>query len=404
MDKYILLHKDHAVAEFSTKRDTVLQAAIYKENIKELPLPLKRLLHNPVEFIESEDQTKYTINDDGCWLMEQWISDREIPANRDNLSKYLERGKTAREWMLENNAFSFTDCYWIKKERDDLCWSDIVAKKQDVDNLSLTHDENRLYHGVNSTLGGELEKYWFTNNGELWICKKTPKPYDVLNARELMASLIYEKQGYTKACHYDFVTDKTGDIVGCACKAFTDNQTELVTAYDLLEEYNMTQQDDVYEKIIDYSCAYGMDRNTAEKYMDMQTLVDYIITNRDRHQGNIGFLRDADTLQIIDVAPIFDSGSSKHLEGEQPEDTIHTKVNSLYPTEGECLSHVKDYFVLDVSKLPTIDEIEDILNQCSYISEYRKDQLLSLYEQKVDYVLQMQDRQLEIMDLDDTER
>lgn len=120
-------------------------------------MPLKRLLHNPVEFIESEDQTKYTINDDGCWLMEQWISDREIPANRDNLSKYLERGKTAREWMLENNAFSFTDCYWIKKERDDLCWSDIVAKKQDVDNLSLTHDENRLYHGVNSTLGGELE-------------------------------------------------------------------------------------------------------------------------------------------------------------------------------------------------------------------------------------------------------
>ena len=68
------------------------------------------------------------------------------------------------------------------------------------------------------------------------------------------------------------------------------------------------------------------------------------------------------------------------------------------------MSHVKDYFVLDVSKLPTIDEIEDILNQCSYISEYRKDQLLSLYEQKVDYVLQMQDRQLEIMDLDDTER
>ena len=28
MDKYILLHKDYAVAEFSTKRDTVLQAVI----------------------------------------------------------------------------------------------------------------------------------------------------------------------------------------------------------------------------------------------------------------------------------------------------------------------------------------------------------------------------------------
>lgn len=400
MNNYTLMHKDHKVVDFSMKRDAVLSATIYRSHINELPLPLKRLIHNETEFIESEDKYKYTVNEDGCWLVEQWLSDREVPANRDNITKYIQRGKTAREWMLNNNAFSFTDCYWIKKDNEILLWSDIVKRKQDIDCLPVRNDEKQFYNGTNSTLGGELEKYWFNTNGKLWLCKKTPKPYDVLNAREVIASLVYEKQGYGKACHYDYVNDSTNEVAGCACKAFTNDNTELVTAYDLLEEYNMTQQADVYEKIIDFACAYGMDRTVAEKHMDMQTIVDYLITNRDRHQGNIGFLRDADTLQIVDVAPVYDSGSSKHLEGERPEDTVNTKVNSLYPTEGECLQHVKDYSVIDLSKLPLVDEIKEILDKCSYISDYRKEQLLSLYEQKTEYIHELQDKQLEQEDWD----
>ena len=400
MNRYILLHKDNRVIDFSTKRDTVLAAVIYKSCVDHLPLPLKRILHNPSEFIESEDKDKYIVNDDGCWLVEQWISDREIPANRDNVKKYIQHGETAREWMLNNNAFSFTDCYWIKKEEDMLSWTDLLKKKQDIDCLPVTHNETQIYNGVNSTLGGELEKYWFNSNGRLWLCKKTPKPYDILNAREVIASLIYEKQGYEKACHYDFIKDRTNEVAGCACRAFTNENTELVTAYDLLEEYNMTQQADAYEKIIDFACSYGMDRTAAERHMDIQTIVDYLITNRDRHQGNIGFLRDADTLQIIDVAPVYDSGSSKHLEGERPEDTIHTKVNSLYQTEGECLEHVKDYSVVNVSDLPSSGEVKAILDKCSYISEYRKEQLLSLYEQKIDYICELQEIELEQSDWD----
>jgi hypothetical protein len=49
--------------------------------------------------------------------------------------------------------------------------------------------------------------------------------------------------------------------------------------------------------------------NTLEnlKYM---LVVDYIMANSDRHFNNFGAVRDAETLEWIGFAPIFDCGTS----------------------------------------------------------------------------------------------
>lgn len=39
-------------------------------------------------------------------------------------------------------------------------------------------------------------------------------------------------------------------------------------------------------------------------------VTDYIIANEDRHMNNFGLLRNAETLEWIGFAPIYDSGSS----------------------------------------------------------------------------------------------
>ena len=179
--------------------------------------------------------------------------------------------------MLENNAFSFVDCYWIENNNEKLTWNDIKVKMDDVDEFLFAKSEDKFYKGINSTLGGELEKFWFKKNNQLYLCKKVAKNFDILNAREVIASLIYEKQGYNNACHYNFITDKEDEVIGCTCKAFTNENIELITAYDLLEEYNMTQQNDVYERIIDYAVKYGCNEDDARNYMDIQTIVDYLI-------------------------------------------------------------------------------------------------------------------------------
>ena len=128
--------------------------------------------------------------------------------------------------------------------------------------------------------------------------------------------------------------------------------------------------------------SYGCDRCEVEKHLDTQVLVDYLITNRDRHQGNIGFLRDSDSLNIISVAPVFDSGSAAFLEGELPEGVTGTKVNGLYSTEDECLEHVKSLNRFDLAKLP--ETLSAFTNVRFEVSNYRKKKLMDLYRSKVE--------------------
>lgn len=396
VNEYTIKHFDHNLLTFSLLQKDVYFAAIGKSHVEELPLPLKRIIHNQEEFIQEETDNFFVLNEEGCWLIEMWLNDREIPVNRDNYSSYIKKGSSSRQWMLENNAYSFTDCYWIDSGANPIKWKDIKEKMSKVDEFYTVKEQNRMYKGHNSTLGGELEKFWYKSDGTLKLCKKVSKLHDILNAREVIASLIYQKQGYAPYCHYDFVYDSEEEIVGVKCKAFTSENVELISSYDLLEEHNRTQQPDVYELIIEYAAEYGLDKQIATKYMDIQTIVDYLITNRDRHQGNIGFLRDSGTLQIIGPAPIFDSGSSKHMEAVYPEDVENTIVNGLYNTEMECLSHVKDLHVIDINKLPSKEEILSILNECQYISEKRKEKFLTLYESKIEYLQKLQKKELDI--------
>ena len=44
--------------------------------------------------------------------------------------------------------------------------------------------------------------------------------------------------------------------------------------------------------------------------LDRMIVLDYIIANEDRHLNNFGLLRNAETLEWLGFAPIFDSGSS----------------------------------------------------------------------------------------------
>lgn len=44
--------------------------------------------------------------------------------------------------------------------------------------------------------------------------------------------------------------------------------------------------------------------------MARMTLIDHVMMNTDRHLGNYGLIRDADTLEWLGPAPIYDNGTS----------------------------------------------------------------------------------------------
>lgn len=389
---YVCNHKDISIVLFSVKGMEADKVYIKKDTTDYLPLPLKRIIHYKDEFINKidKDSNYYTLNEDGVFLFDNWLSDREIPLTRDNYKAYIEKGSTPRKWMLENNAISFTDCYWICEDTSNLEWKDICKIIDSVDVFLSVKDKDNHYKPSNVTLGGQLEKFWYKENNKLKLCKKTEPLLDILNAREVIASLIYEKQGFN-CCKYDFLYNREYEPIGVTCDAFTDKNTELITAYDLLEEYNFTQQDEVYELIPVLADKYGLDKDIVYNYLDMQTMVDFLILNRDRHQGNIGFLRDSSSLNLKTFAPVFDSGSCKMLEAENTERLfLRTKVNGLYNTDGECLSHVRNINLIDTDKLPDREELKQILEKCVNISAKRINILLDLYDKKTAYLKDMQ--------------
>ena len=121
---YILLHKDIPVCIFELETE-VISAMINQKTAEHLPLPLKRILHFQSEFVLETSDGLLILNEEGCALVDFWLNDRTIPANRKNLHKYGSIAKNRLAWMLENHACSLDDCYWIRSRDEYITWDEV---------------------------------------------------------------------------------------------------------------------------------------------------------------------------------------------------------------------------------------------------------------------------------------
>lgn len=93
--------------------------------------------------------------------------------------------------------------------------------------------------------------------------------------------------------------------------------------------------------------------------LSQQIVLDYIIANEDRHQGNFGAVRDAETLEFISPAPVFDSGSALWFEMPTPQIRAgaRTVCKPFKTTHEEQLQLVTDFAWLDPSALVGLDDV-----------------------------------------------
>lgn len=396
MENYLLLHKNILVSAFKLENNEVIEWNVPKSKkaISHMPLPLKIVTNYGLVDKELENSYLITTEDYNQYL-KNWLNDRAIPANRDNLKTYI-KDKNTLKFMIENHALSLTDCYWIKEVHEKIKWEDIkLFDSNKIDRLNIiskSHSLGEQYSGINSTLGGQLEKYWYysyyNNQNHLMLAKRESNINSIIIVREIIASKIYKRQGYKNYCNYKYIINKNNETVGCKCRAFTSESLELITAYDLLAEHNELHYANTYERLINCACNYGGNRIQIKYQLDLQTLVDYVISNRDRHLGNIGFLRNPDTLQIVTIAPIFDSGSSVELENKKPYGIIGTTINGAYKLEDEVLNTVTNFNILDISELLSIKELDEELSK--YNNGNRYSTFLDMYRLRINYLATLQ--------------
>lgn len=199
---------------------------------------------------------------------------------------------------------------------------------------------------------------------------------------------MHRLQGYDNFTKYELLKIKNKPYdYGCYSKAFTTEKLELISAYDVVTSEKQPNNLSTYEHFINICGKYGINVEELRKDLEYQIMTDFILSNRDRHLSNISILRNADTLQFIRMAPIYDSGKSLFVHKEVPindNDILKLNVNSFVSNELKLLEYVKDPTIVDVTKLPTTKFIKEMYMKDNQIDERRVELVVEGYKRKVD--------------------
>jgi hypothetical protein len=145
---------------------------------------------------------------------------------------------------------------------------------------------------------------------------------------------------------------------------------ELIPAIDIVESRKKDNAMSMYEHFIHVCVDHGLSEGAVRSFLEYQILADFVLTNTDRHLNNFGVLRNTKTLDFIGMAPIFDSGNSmfwKNPKLPEYDDLTKVEVNSFRKMEHQLLGYVQNREQLDLSKLPTDDELRNIYAMDSLI-------------------------------------
>lgn len=345
--KYVLMHKNTAVALLDLDEETGFIKKI-NELFEEKHLPYGVKVKNGIA-------DRAALND--------WWVDRSIPASRSGIVRALEvlNLPSTRMLLLRCFGLSLSDQYWIKPDGSDLEWSKLNffenGFSEDVGDVLLGKADKNGHFDFSSpdnTSDGCLKKRWKILDGKRCLIKggsgtERQQPFNEVIATEIMARLNIPHVPYA------LVWDNNEPY--SVCEDFVTADTELVSAWRILQVQQKSNNISVYRHLLNCCEAAGI--VDAVKSLDRMIVLDFIIANEDRHLNNFGFLRNAESLEWLGAAPIFDSGSSlgydKLASEIKPFDGIECKP---FKSKHEAqLKLVSDFSWLDLNKLSNIEDV-----------------------------------------------
>ena len=384
--KYILMHKDVEVAEILMTDDGHII------NINDVYAPQ----HLPVG----------TLKNGKCnsTLLNKWWDYRAIPNTRNGINEVLQALNIHSTQALSAKCLglSLSDHYWIKLSDKERSWESInFFDNAFSEELGDALFRGRIktvkdFHSPDGTTNGNLKKRWKIINGERMLLKEGAFPYQQEPFNEKIASALMKRLGIP---HISYDVIWIDELPYSACPCFTDKNTELVTAYSVLASKNKPNHHSFYQHYINLCNEAGV--RDIQTFMDKMIVTDYIIANEDRHSNNFGLLRNADTLEFISAAPVYDSGTS--LLYNKPVDIPNRsniiKCKPWYETHDKQLKLVSSLDWFDASKLDGFGEemanILEPLKEKGYVDEKRVNGLVEFVESRISYIKSLSERKTE---------
>lgn len=308
-------------------------------------------------------------------MLKKWWQHRAVPIGQGKIRRILEDLgiATPQEYLVKNLGLSLTDHYWIKPIDMDLGWADVNLFTNDfrdpVGDMQFGQESDQTMElpanafSPSSSVQGELRKKWIIADGKRYLVKGNHGSNSQESLNEVVASLLHKKQGTQPYVSYRPMRLESESQIYCTCESFTSDEVEFIPAIDIVNSKKKDNATSLYEHFILVCREHGLAEETVRDFLEYQILTDFILTNTDRHLNNFGVLRNTRTLQFIGMAPIFDSGNAMFWNAPNLpayDELKKIQVNSFRKTEMDLLHYVQDKTRLDLSKLPTEDELCEI--------------------------------------------
>ena len=222
------------------------------------------------------------------------------------------------------------------------------------------------------TTNGILIKKWKTEGDASYLYKGSGINIDQEPLSEVLASMVLKQLNLLDYVEYNLVIESLQ--ICSKCKNFITRDTEFVPAIHIMKLFERKENEDLMHFFIRCCNEYGIDG--AEDYIKKMVYCDYVIGNNDRHLGNFGFIRDANTAKIIGFAPLFDSGSAFQTKSIQKID-----AQIIYFSEEnkkEAIKYVEKKYKNKLPKKLVCSTMERIINTYPTLDSVQREQLVKL--------------------------
>ena len=303
--------------------------------------------------------------------LNDWYQSRNIPKERHDLDLLLARLNVYSITQLLDKAFglSLSDQYWIKPFDTNIEYKSINFFENDFEYIDFTDAtfSNSISSNIeinlsspNNTTIGRLKKTWIIENGKRYLIKGGYKNEVMQPFNEVLATMICERLGFK---HIPYTIDIVKDKVVSKCECFINKNTELVSAYQIL--HNNCDLDKAYQTYINILESNNI--SNAREEIENMFILDFLILNEDRHLNNFGIIRNVETLNWIETAPIFDNGQSLNILDYNDEEVIINGDGRFFygvDTFDSIINYVKNLKRIDANKLDGIvEEFDDLLHK-----------------------------------------
>lgn len=274
----------------------------------------------------------------------------------------------------------------------------------------------------NNYKGSEKKKTLIYNNKKYLV--KFPDP-----VREKNKNISYINNAFSeyigsnifKICGFEVQNTILGkynyngkEKIVCACEDFTDNENILYEFENLTLSTNLdkkieTELNDIMEVIEENKMINT--EETKQKFWDM-FIIDSLIGNTDRHNGNWGFLLNKTTKEVR-FSPIYDCGSALNpmLEDEEIEKISETELKNITINCYSCLKEngKKINYITYIKQMRNeecnkaikrlfvninIDEINNFINNVESMSITRKKFYKKIIEKRYEIFKEIYEKQI----------